>query len=143
MITWGLMNALEPVVPYLCVPQTSVYKQGVEALTKHKLNIVQGANGDIGNVEKQLVEGQIEESLNIAKDELKLAESMLEWKACVSQSTWLSALVDSYSLVGSLWKRSRCPVNGNTLAIHRVQCLRSIAGLVGGNVTRPVAEGVL
>ncbi|KAG1825989.1 NADH2 dehydrogenase [Suillus subaureus] len=63
------------------IPPTSVYRQGVEALTKHKLNIVQGANGDIASVEKQLDEGQIEESLDIANDELKLAENMLEWKA--------------------------------------------------------------
>ncbi|KAG1755230.1 NADH2 dehydrogenase [Suillus paluster] len=63
------------------IPPTSVYRQGVEALTKHKLTIVQGANGDIASVEKQLDEGQIEESLDIAKDELKLAENMLEWRA--------------------------------------------------------------
>lgn len=63
------------------IPLTAVYRQGVEALTKHKLNIVQGANGDIATVEKQLDEGQIEESLDIAKDELKLAQNMLEWKA--------------------------------------------------------------
>jgi len=63
------------------IPPTSVYRQGVEALTKHKLNIVQGANGDIAAVEKQLDEGQIEESLDIAKDELKLTQNMLEWKA--------------------------------------------------------------
>ena len=63
------------------IPSTSVYRHGVEALTKHKLNIVQGANGDIVAVEKQLDEGQIEESLDIAKDELKLVQNMLEWKA--------------------------------------------------------------
>lgn len=63
------------------IPSTAVYKQGVEAITKHKLNIVQGANGDIAVVEKQLDEGQIEESLDIAKDELELAQNMLEWKA--------------------------------------------------------------
>ncbi|KAG2366586.1 NADH2 dehydrogenase, partial [Suillus spraguei] len=63
------------------IPSGSVYRQGAEALTKHKLNIVQGANGDISIVEKQLDEGQIEESLDIAKDELKLAENMLVWKA--------------------------------------------------------------
>ncbi|KAG9314395.1 Ndufa5, NADH-ubiquinone oxidoreductase subunit [Chiua virens] len=62
------------------IPPTSVYRQGVEALTKHKLNIVQGANGDIVAVEKQLDEGQIEESLDIAKDELKLVQNVLEWK---------------------------------------------------------------
>ncbi|KIK94837.1 hypothetical protein PAXRUDRAFT_827606 [Paxillus rubicundulus Ve08.2h10] len=63
------------------IPSTSVYRQSVEALTKHKLNIVQSANGDIAAVEKQLDEGQIEESLDIAEDELKLAQNMLEWKA--------------------------------------------------------------
>ncbi|KAH7931015.1 NADH2 dehydrogenase [Leucogyrophana mollusca] len=63
------------------IPSTSVYRQGVEALTKHKLNIVQTANGDIAAVEKQLDEGQIEESLDIAKDELTLAANILEWKA--------------------------------------------------------------
>ncbi|KAG8219845.1 Ndufa5, NADH-ubiquinone oxidoreductase subunit, partial [Butyriboletus roseoflavus] len=63
------------------IPSTSVYRQGVEALTKHKLNIAQGASGDITAVEKQLDEGQIEESLDIAKDELKLVQNMLEWKA--------------------------------------------------------------
>lgn len=62
-------------------PPTSVYRQSVEALTQHKLNIVKGANGDITAAEKRLDEGQIEESLDIAKDELKLAETMLEWKA--------------------------------------------------------------
>ena len=62
-------------------PPTSVYRQSVEALTQHKLNIVKGANGDIAAAEKKLDEGQIEESLDIAKDELKLAETMLEWKA--------------------------------------------------------------
>lgn len=63
------------------IPSTSVYRQGVEALTKHKLNIVQGANGDIAAVEKQLDEGQIEESLDIAQDELNLVQNMLEWKS--------------------------------------------------------------
>ena len=63
------------------IPSTSVYRQGVEALTKHKLNIVQGAKGDIAAVETQLDEGQIEESLDIAQDELKLVQSMLEWKS--------------------------------------------------------------
>jgi len=42
---------------------------------------VKGANGDIAAVEKQLDEGQIEEALNVAKDELKLVSNMIEWKA--------------------------------------------------------------
>lgn len=63
------------------IPQTSVYRQGAEALTRHKLKIVQESNGDIGAVEKQLNEGQIEESLDIAGDELQLAGKMVKWKA--------------------------------------------------------------
>ena len=64
-------------------PATSVYRQGVEALTQHKLNIVKNANGDIEAVEKQLDEGHVEESLDIAQDELDLVNKMAEWKACV------------------------------------------------------------
>ncbi|KAF9056206.1 Ndufa5, NADH-ubiquinone oxidoreductase subunit [Panaeolus papilionaceus] len=63
------------------IPQTSVYRQGVEALIQHKLNIVKNANGDIAAAEQKLQEGQIEESLDIASDELSLATNMLEWKA--------------------------------------------------------------
>ncbi|GBE78288.1 ETC complex I subunit conserved region-domain-containing protein [Sparassis latifolia] len=63
------------------IPETSVYRQGVEALTERKLKIVQGANGNIAEVEKQLDEGQIEVSLNIAQDELSLVSKMIEWKA--------------------------------------------------------------
>ncbi|THV04913.1 hypothetical protein K435DRAFT_648406 [Dendrothele bispora CBS 962.96] len=63
------------------LPATSVYRQGAEALTLHKLNVLKGANGDVGAAEKQLNEGQIEESLEIAQDELSLAKKMAEWKA--------------------------------------------------------------
>ena len=63
------------------IPATSVYRQSVEALTQNKLKIVQDANGDIAAVEKQLDEGQIEEALEVAKDELKLVSNMIEWKA--------------------------------------------------------------
>ncbi|PCH33584.1 NADH2 dehydrogenase [Wolfiporia cocos MD-104 SS10] len=63
------------------IPETSVYRQGVEALTQRKLKIVQGADGNITEVEKQLDEGHIEESLDIARDELNLVSKMMEWKA--------------------------------------------------------------
>ncbi|KDR85031.1 hypothetical protein GALMADRAFT_52560 [Galerina marginata CBS 339.88] len=63
------------------VPQTSVYRQGVEALVRHKLNIVNGAKGDISVAETQLNEGHIEEALDIAADELSLVAKMVEWKA--------------------------------------------------------------
>lgn len=51
-------------------------------MTQHKLNLVQKAN-DIEDVERVLDEGHIEESLEIAQDELKLVSKMAEWKACV------------------------------------------------------------
>ncbi|RXW19890.1 hypothetical protein EST38_g5986 [Candolleomyces aberdarensis] len=63
------------------IPETSVYRQGVEALTRHKLNIVESAKGDVAAVEQKLDEGQIEQSLDVATDELSLASKMLEWKA--------------------------------------------------------------
>ena len=66
------------------IPPSSVYRQGVEALTLRKLTIVQRANGNVSAVEKELNEGQIEQSLDIASDELKLAAKMVEWKALVS-----------------------------------------------------------
>jgi len=63
------------------IPSTSVYRQGVEALTLRKLKIVESANGNVAAVEKDLGEGQIEESLDIAADELKLASNMIAWRA--------------------------------------------------------------
>jgi NADH dehydrogenase (ubiquinone) 1 alpha subcomplex subunit 5 len=66
------------------IPSSSLYRQAVEALTRRKLDIVQSTSGDIAAVEKQLREGQIEESLEIAQDELKLATNVVEWKPLVS-----------------------------------------------------------
>ncbi|KAJ3475662.1 hypothetical protein NLI96_g11687 [Meripilus lineatus] len=63
------------------IPATSVYRQGVEALTQRKLSIIEKAEGDIAAAEKELDEGQIEESLDIAHDELGLVSKMIEWKA--------------------------------------------------------------
>ena len=63
------------------IPPTSVYRQGTEALTLHKLKVVERANGDVAAVERELDEGQIEESLDVAQDELSLAKKILEWKA--------------------------------------------------------------
>lgn len=63
------------------IPQSSVYRQGAEALTLHRLKAVEKANGDITVLEKELDEGHVEESLEIAQDELSLAAKMLEWKA--------------------------------------------------------------
>ncbi|KAI0778146.1 NADH2 dehydrogenase [Trametes elegans] len=63
------------------IPQSSVYRQGTEALTLHKLKALEKANGDVTVAEKELDEGHIEESLELAQDELSLANKMLEWKA--------------------------------------------------------------
>lgn len=63
------------------IPEKSVYRQGTEAVIIRKLKIVQEVNGDISEAEKQLDEGQIEEALLIAKDELSLVGKMAEWKA--------------------------------------------------------------
>ena len=63
------------------IPQTSLYRQSVEALVRNKLNIVKNASGDVTAAEQRLNEGQIEEALDIAADELSLATKMIEWKA--------------------------------------------------------------
>ena len=63
------------------IPETSIYRQGVEALTRNKLKIVREANGDVAAVEKKLDEGLIEQAVDVAKDELSLVSKMIEWKA--------------------------------------------------------------
>jgi len=63
------------------IPPTSVYRQGVEGLTLQRLQVLKSANGDVAAVEKGLDEGQIEESLDVAADELKLVSNMIKWKA--------------------------------------------------------------
>ena len=109
-----LVKAYETTLSTLsAIPQTSVYRQATEALVRHKLNIVQSADGDVSAVENALNEGQIEQSLDIATDELSLAAKMIEWKACVlcrAHSPCTHAL-----LVGNRWRKSLSPDNGNTL----------------------------
>ncbi|EJD03929.1 NADH2 dehydrogenase [Fomitiporia mediterranea MF3/22] len=63
------------------IPQSSVYRQSVEALTQRKLKIVQDAKGDVAAAEEALDEGQIEEAIGAAQDELNLVGKMIEWKA--------------------------------------------------------------
>jgi NADH dehydrogenase (ubiquinone) 1 alpha subcomplex subunit 5 len=65
------------------IPEHAAYRQGAEALTLRRLKIVQDANGDVAQVEKQLDEGQIEQAILIAKDELGLVSKIKEWKAYV------------------------------------------------------------
>jgi NADH dehydrogenase (ubiquinone) 1 alpha subcomplex subunit 5 len=95
------------------IPSSSVYRQGVEALTRRKLNIVQGASGDVTAVEKQLEEGQIEESLDIAQDELTLAAKMVEWKALVTLLIYVGSWPNTAETVGNLWKRNLSEVSGS------------------------------
>jgi len=73
------------------IPEHAAYRQGAQALTLRKLKIVQDANGDIAEVEKQLDEGQIEQAIVIAKDELSLVGKMAEWKAYVSSPYYIRA----------------------------------------------------
>ncbi|KAF7970593.1 hypothetical protein HWV62_23603 [Athelia sp. TMB] len=63
------------------IPAGAVYRQSVEALTQNKLRILEDAQGSIEAAEKQLDEGQIEEALEVAQDELKTVANMIEWKA--------------------------------------------------------------
>ncbi|CAE6469835.1 unnamed protein product [Rhizoctonia solani] len=62
------------------MPSHAVYRQGTEALVKHRLDLIEKAKGDAIHVEQALGEGQIEEILMSAEDELSLAGKMLEWK---------------------------------------------------------------
>ena len=77
------------------IPSSSVYRQGTEALTQHKLKVLERANGDITAAEKELDEGQIEEAIMIAKDELNLVGNMIQWKAYVLRQMGLNFI---YSL---------------------------------------------
>lgn len=83
------------------IPKTSVYRQGVEALTQRKLNIIEAANGDVAAAEKELDEGQIELSIDIAKDELSLANKMLEWKAYAVLALYLLHCANTCWIGGS------------------------------------------
>ena len=62
------------------IPSASVYRQATEAITRHRLSVVEKANGDISAVEKELG-AMVEQTLVEAKDEEKLTGKMIEWKA--------------------------------------------------------------
>ncbi|WVO16815.1 hypothetical protein L204_104501 [Cryptococcus depauperatus] len=62
------------------LPPTSVYRQATEAVTKHRLDVVQKAQGDVEKVEKELgkmVELLVEEG----KGEEGLVVKIKEWKS--------------------------------------------------------------
>ena len=85
------------------IPSSSVYRQSVEALTQRKLKVVQDANGDIAAAEKALDDGQIEEAIEVANNELNLVGKMIDWKAYECDLyIWLHGLIWTVSPDGSL-----------------------------------------
>lgn len=63
------------------LPAESVYRQATEAIISHRTGVIQRAENNVAAVEKELDEGMIEQVIEKAEDELKLAAKMLEWKA--------------------------------------------------------------
>lgn len=72
------------------IPAGVVYRQAAEALTQHRMQVIEkhagkdGQNGGeqaIEAIEKELDAGVIEEVIKVAEGEQKLAEQMAEWKA--------------------------------------------------------------
>lgn len=62
------------------MPQSAVYRQATEALTQQRLSIVE-ATENLATIEQQLAAGQLEEVIEQAEDEEKLAKKMLDWRA--------------------------------------------------------------
>lgn len=62
------------------IPDDVKYKKAVVELTHHRQKLVE-QHEDVLELEKALNIGQIEEVIEIAKDELNLAAKMKEWKA--------------------------------------------------------------
>ena len=96
-------------------PATSVYRQGVEALTQQRLNIIKNANGNVEAVEKQLGLDHVEEALDIAQDELNLVRKMAKWKAYVRN---IPRMIGSSHMttctVGNRWRKNHQQASGNT-----------------------------
>ena len=66
------------------VPESSIYRQSLEALTQHRLSILDKTKeDDVLAVEKDIGQGQIEELIEAAERELALVGKMIEWKASV------------------------------------------------------------
>jgi NADH dehydrogenase (ubiquinone) 1 alpha subcomplex subunit 5 len=72
----------------------------VEALTKHRLAIVEAAKeNEVSKVEHAIGQGQIEEVIVAAKNELSLVGKMIEWKACVSRFSSVQQRLHSLMLL--------------------------------------------
>eukprot|EP00475_Leptophrys_vorax_P004133 TRINITY_DN12466_c0_g1_i1.p1 TRINITY_DN12466_c0_g1~~TRINITY_DN12466_c0_g1_i1.p1 ORF type:complete len:138 (+),score=8.16 TRINITY_DN12466_c0_g1_i1:40-453(+) len=61
------------------IPQEAVYRQNVEALARHRLRICEEA-AEAEEIEARVGGGQVEELIEMAKDELDLIPKMAEWK---------------------------------------------------------------
>ncbi|CAG8432966.1 11027_t:CDS:10 [Diversispora eburnea] len=65
------------------IPPTAVYRQATEALTQHRLSIIESSD-NIKEIENRIGAGIIEEIIWQAEDELKLIAKVKEWKIQVS-----------------------------------------------------------
>jgi len=65
------------------LPTTSYYRQSVEALTQHRLAVIEAAGtaNAVDKVEREIGQGQIEEVIVAAHNELSLVAKVIEWKA--------------------------------------------------------------
>jgi ETC complex I subunit conserved region len=111
------------------VPESSVYRQSVEALTQHRLSILENAKeDDVLKVEKEIGQGQIEELIGAAEREFYLVEKMIEWKASVTYFSQYAYLSFSRSnlLGGSPCRRNPRLGNGNTLTERRLSAHHNI-----------------
>merc|ERR1711939_79164 len=72
------------------IPQGVVYRQSAEAITQHRVGIIEkhaGSDGSQGGeqavegIEKELDLGRIEEVIKMAEGEKSLVEKMSEWKS--------------------------------------------------------------
>lgn len=112
------------------VPSSSVYRQATTALAQQKLSVLDRANGDVALVEKDIDQGQIEEVLAAAMDEMKLVDKMLVWKPYVFLYSFGLMRERSFSTDGNRWRKSRLPASGSTLARqhrrHRLIIIQSL-----------------
>jgi NADH dehydrogenase (ubiquinone) 1 alpha subcomplex subunit 5 len=61
------------------IPATAAYRCNVEKITQHRMTIV-AETEDVDSIEAKLGIGQIEEVIEIARDELDLIPHMIEWQ---------------------------------------------------------------
>ncbi|ODN90246.1 NADH dehydrogenase (ubiquinone) 1 alpha subcomplex 5 [Cryptococcus wingfieldii CBS 7118] len=62
------------------LPSTSVYRQATEAITKHRMSIVEQAQGNVEEAEEKLGGRVVEWVIEEAEREAALAAKAVEWK---------------------------------------------------------------